>query len=153
MSQLLLPRKNEGWVILAPVWRPEQPDRVGEFPLEVWDPKSESSAGPLACKGDVCRGRGGERRAERVRWGFGVWLGLLPGIEDDAGAGLNSGLCSSWVCEAEKMALLCLLCTHCKGSRNNVTRQGPCRMKCEGLCGQLPASGTLWELKPVLALE
>lgn len=88
-----------------------------------------------------------------MRWGFGVWLGLLPGIEDGAGAGLNSGLCSSWVCEAEKMALLCLLCTQCKGSRNDVTRQGPCRIKCDGLCGQLPASGTLWELKPVLALE
>lgn len=127
MSQLWLPRKNEGWVRLAPVWRPEQPDRVGEFPLEVWwDPKS-----------------GEEKGEQRVRWGFGVWLGLLPGIEDGAGAGVSSGLCSSWVCEAEKMALLYLLCTHCKGSRNDVTRQGPCRMKCDSLCGQLPASGTL----------
>lgn len=61
MSQLWLPRKNEGWVRLAPVWRPEQPDGVGEFPLEVWDPKSESSAGPAK---EMCA-EGGEEKEQR----------------------------------------------------------------------------------------
>jgi len=63
--------------------------------------------------------RCGLRESER---GSGVGMGLLPGIEagwrvpDSAGPGLH---------EAEKVDCLCLFFIHCKGCRNDVTRQGP----------------------------
>lgn len=75
-----------------------------EFPLEVWlSLRSEPRTGKYLVQGhqsakEVCA----EGEEERVRWGFGVWVELLPGIEDGVGVGLSTRLPSSWVVWAEK---------------------------------------------------